>query len=380
MTLLPGDVILTGTPAGVGPMPSATRSRSTIEGIGTLTNTGGRRRWPVLDAVTSDARPSASGSAPRPTGTPHVGLARTALFNWAFARHTGGTFVFRIEDTDAARDSEESYDQLARRAALAGPRLGRGPRGRRPARALPAVASGSDIYPTSPRELLRRPATPTSRYSHATRRSRPADRARRARPQAGLRRPLTATSPTSRRPRSGPRAASRCCGSGCPTRTSPSTDLVRGEITLPGRERARTSCSSGPTAHPLYTLVNPVDDALMGITHVLRGEDLLSSTPRQIALYEALDRRSASRTATPAVRAPAATSWARATRSCPSATRESNLLAATASAASCPRACSTTWPCWAGRSPTDRDIFSIGGDGRGVRHRARSTPTRPAST
>src|SRR3954447_3092116 len=46
---------------------------------------------------------------PSPTGTPHVGLARTALFNWAYARHTGGTFVFRIEDTDAARDSEESY-------------------------------------------------------------------------------------------------------------------------------------------------------------------------------------------------------------------------------------------------------------------------------
>ncbi|WP_420113618.1 glutamate--tRNA ligase family protein, partial [Pseudactinotalea sp.] len=49
---------------------------------------------------------------PSPTGTPHVGLIRTALFNWAYARHTGGTFVFRIEDTDAARDSEESYLQL----------------------------------------------------------------------------------------------------------------------------------------------------------------------------------------------------------------------------------------------------------------------------
>src|SRR5215203_7406602 len=49
---------------------------------------------------------------PSPTGTPHVGLIRTALFNWAYARHTGGTFVFRIEDTDAARDSQESYLQL----------------------------------------------------------------------------------------------------------------------------------------------------------------------------------------------------------------------------------------------------------------------------
>src|SRR5688572_5939774 len=63
--------------------------------------------------------PAPAGSAPvrvrfcpSPTGTPHVGMARTALFNWAFARHHGGTFVFRLEDTDAARDSTESADQL----------------------------------------------------------------------------------------------------------------------------------------------------------------------------------------------------------------------------------------------------------------------------
>ena len=49
---------------------------------------------------------------PSPTGNPHVGMVRTALFNWAYARHTGGTFVFRIEDTDSARDTEESYQQL----------------------------------------------------------------------------------------------------------------------------------------------------------------------------------------------------------------------------------------------------------------------------
>ena len=49
---------------------------------------------------------------PSPTGNPHVGMARTALFNWAFARHHGGTFVFRIEDTDAERDSEDSYLML----------------------------------------------------------------------------------------------------------------------------------------------------------------------------------------------------------------------------------------------------------------------------
>src|SRR6201746_2852686 len=49
---------------------------------------------------------------PSPTGTPHVGLIRTALFNWAYARHNGGKLIFRIEDTDAARDSEESFLQM----------------------------------------------------------------------------------------------------------------------------------------------------------------------------------------------------------------------------------------------------------------------------
>ena len=56
-----------------------------------------------------NAKPVRVRFCPSPTGIPHVGLVRTALFNWAYARHTGGTFVFRIEDTDAQRDSAESY-------------------------------------------------------------------------------------------------------------------------------------------------------------------------------------------------------------------------------------------------------------------------------
>jgi glutamyl-tRNA synthetase len=65
------------------------------------------------------------------------------------------------------------------------------------------------------------------------------------------------------------------------------TDLVRGEITFPAGSFPDFVVVR-PNGEPLYTLVNPVDDALMGITHVLRGEDLLSSTPRQIALYNAM--------------------------------------------------------------------------------------------
>ena len=60
----------------------------------------------------SPTRPVRVRFCPSPTGTPHVGLIRTALFNWAHARHSGGAFVFRIEDTDASRDSVESYEAL----------------------------------------------------------------------------------------------------------------------------------------------------------------------------------------------------------------------------------------------------------------------------
>ena len=85
---------------------------------------------------------------PSPTGNPHVGMARTALFNWAYARHTGGTFVFRIEDTDSARDSEESYERAAR-ARCAG-WVWTGTRGRRSAARTRRTGSrsGSTSTPT----------------------------------------------------------------------------------------------------------------------------------------------------------------------------------------------------------------------------------------
>ena len=73
-----------------------------------------------------------------------------------------------------------------------------------------------------------------------------------------------------------------------PDRDISFTDLVRGEITFPAGSVPDFVLVRGDGT-PLYPLANPVDDALMGITHVLRGEDLLPSTPRQIALYEALD-------------------------------------------------------------------------------------------
>ena len=64
------------------------------------------------EAAAAATGPVRARFCPSPTGTPHVGLIRTALYNWAFARHHEGTLVFRIEDTDASRDSQESYEAL----------------------------------------------------------------------------------------------------------------------------------------------------------------------------------------------------------------------------------------------------------------------------
>ena len=118
-----------------------------------------------------------------------------------------------------------------------------------------------------------------------------------------------------------------------------------------------TSRSCRANGDPLYTLVNPVDDALMEITHVLRGEDLLSSTPRQIALYDALAeigvgdgaRRSS---------ATCPTSWARATRSCPSATPR-RTCSATATHGFLPEGLLNYLALLGWAIAADRDVFTL---------------------
>lgn len=220
---------------------------------------------------------------PSPTGTPHVGMVRTALYNWAYARHTGGKLVFRIEDTDAKRDSEESYHQLLDAMRWLGidwdegEEVG-GPDG--PYR----QSQRADIYQDVIAKLKDAGHIYES-YSTAeeiTQRHREAGRD----PQLGYDgadRDLTEEQ----------KAAYRAEGREpvwrlrMPDEDITFEDMVRGEITF----RAGSTPDFvvvRANGKPLYTLVNPVDDALMRITHVLRGEDLLSSTPRQIALYRAL--------------------------------------------------------------------------------------------
>ncbi|MGP4045260.1 glutamate--tRNA ligase [Streptomyces sp. 2A115] len=221
---------------------------------------------------------------PSPTGNPHVGLVRTALFNWAFARHNEGTLVFRIEDTDAARDSEESYDQLLDAMRWLGFDWDEGPEIGGP-HAPYRQSQRMDIYQDVARKLLDAGHAYYCYCSTAELDAR-RDAARAAGKPSGYDghcRVLTdeqiATYKTEDRE---PIVRFRM-----PDEAITFTDLVRGELTFTPENVPDFGIVRANGA-PLYTLVNPVDDALMEITHVLRGEDLLSSTPRQIALYKAL--------------------------------------------------------------------------------------------
>lgn len=220
---------------------------------------------------------------PSPTGTPHVGMVRTALFNWAYARHTGGTFIFRIEDTDAARDSEESYGQILDSLRWLGLDWDEG-----------IDAGGEhgpyrqsergDIYRDIAARLLEAGYLYES-YSNAEEID--------ARNEAAGRPKQLGYDNYDRNLTDEQKAAFRAEGREpalrfrVPEIDLGFDDLVRGEINFPAGSTIDYVVVR-PNGAPLYTLTNPVDDALMGVTHVLRGEDLLSSTPRQIAMHRAL--------------------------------------------------------------------------------------------
>jgi glutamyl-tRNA synthetase len=220
--------------------------------------------------------------APSPTGSPHVGLARTALYNWAFARKHGGTFVFRIEDTDKERNTQESYDSLIDLMQWLGLEWDEGvvvggPYG--PYR----QSERTDIY-TDVLAKLRESSYTYDCFCTTEE----VDQRRKASGSKvmgydGFCRDLSAEQ----------RAAFEAEGRTpvvrfrMPDGEITFDDLVRGEITFQ-TEHVPDFALARANGDPLYTLTAPVDDATMAITHVLRGEDLLSSTPRQIALFEGL--------------------------------------------------------------------------------------------
>jgi len=220
--------------------------------------------------------------APSPTGDLHVGNVRSALYNWAFARHNGGVFVLRIEDTDAARSTEESSRGVVEQMSWLGLDWDEGPEVGGPY--APYVQTGRlELY----RDVVARLREAGYAYdSYSTDDEVKARRAARGDKTQGYDnydRELTDAQVSAFRAE----GRTPVVRFRMPDEPIVFEDMVRGEVrfepgNVPDYVLARADGS------PLYPLTNPVDDAVMGITHVLRGEDLLPSTPRQIPLHAAL--------------------------------------------------------------------------------------------
>ena len=222
--------------------------------------------------------------APSPTGDLHVGNIRTALFDWAFARHTGGTFLFRIEDTDRSRVTDEyiaaAIDTLKWLGLNwdEGPEVG-GPHG-------PYLQSQRlDIYAEWADRFIKQGdayhcyCTPEELE---TRREEQKESGQ-APGYDGKCRSISAAD-LARYTAEGREPVIRMR---MPEGSTTFHDVIRGECTfdhnfVPDFVLVRADGS------PLYTLAVAVDDVLMEVTHILRGEDLLSSTPRQIRVYQAM--------------------------------------------------------------------------------------------
>jgi nondiscriminating glutamyl-tRNA synthetase len=223
--------------------------------------------------------------APSPTGNLHVGNARTALFNWLLARGQGGTLVLRIEDTDAERSTRESEAAIVRDLRWLGldwdegPDLD-GPHG--PYRQSERL----HLYQSFATELLN---ADKAYYCFCSTAQLEADR------QEAVATGRPAHYAGTCRRLSKEQAAARIAAGEHPAirfrvphdRDVVFTDAVRGEV------RFQTEVIGDPVivradGNPAYNYAVVVDDALMEVTHVIRGEDHISNTPRQLLLYEAL--------------------------------------------------------------------------------------------
>ncbi len=221
---------------------------------------------------------------PSPTGNLHVGNVRSALFNYAFARHYGGTLVLRIEDTDLARSTEESYHNVLDSLHWLGITWDEGPDVGGPY-APYRQSERSDIY----RDVIDRLVADGVAYPcYCTREEQEARQQARGGDVVGYDGHCRTLTPD-RIAAYEAEGRTHVLRIRMPEGEIAFDDLVRGHVTFDTRYVPDYAIVRS-NGEPLYTLVNPVDDAMMGITHVLRGEDLLSSTPRQVVLYEALAR------------------------------------------------------------------------------------------
>jgi glutamyl-tRNA synthetase len=222
--------------------------------------------------------------APSPTGNLHIGTARTAVFNWLFARHEGGQFILRIEDTDEERSRPEFTENILTGLKWLGMTWDEGPF---------YQSQRLDLYREAIQKLLdqglayRAYDTPEELEA-----MREAQKAKGQAPRYDNRhRDLTDEQ----------RAAFEAEGRTAvirfkidDDRTITWNDMVRGPVTwkasdLGGDMVVARASSGGQIGQPLYNLAVVVDDIDMKITHVIRGEDHIANTAKQILLYEALD-------------------------------------------------------------------------------------------
>ena len=222
--------------------------------------------------------------APSPTGDLHVGNIRTALFDWAYARHTGGTFLFRIEDTDTTRVTDEYIQAAIDTLKWLGLNWDEGPEvGGDNGPYLQSQRLG--IYAEWAQKFLdQKDAYHCYCSADELEAVREAQRAANVAPgYNGHCRDLTADQIAAYKAEGRlPVVRMRMPDGG-----TTFNDLIRGDVSFDHKFVPDFVLVRGDGS-PLYTLAVAVDDVMMKVTHVLRGEDLLSSTPRQIRVYQAM--------------------------------------------------------------------------------------------
>jgi len=225
--------------------------------------------------------------APSPTGHLHIGGARTAIYNWAFARHNGGSFVLRIDDTDAERSTDENTQAILRSLRWLGLDWDEGPE----------VGGDFGPYYQTQRTETYGPALERMKaHGHAYPCFCSAETLEAKREQARVKGGFSGYDRTCRS--IDPALAQERIAAGEPHVWRVAvpedrgdiviSDLIRGETVFPGDAMddfilVRTDGSA------TYNFATVVDDWTMGMTHIIRGDDHLSNTPRQVMVYEALE-------------------------------------------------------------------------------------------
>ncbi|HEX8002172.1 MAG TPA: glutamate--tRNA ligase [Mycobacteriales bacterium] len=213
--------------------------------------------------------------APAPSGDLHVGNVRTGLFSWAVARHHGGKFVYRIEDTDASRATDEAFHAAVDVLRWLGLDWDEGPVVGGPA-APYRQSERFEVYAGVVKELQEGGHAYPCWCTPEDVTARKAARGDKTPGYDGFCRSRTA-------PGEGPATMRFRMPEGSTTWD----DLVRGEITIEHKDVPDFTILRS-NGHPLYMLAATVDDVLMGMTHIVRGEDLIAATPRQMAMYAAM--------------------------------------------------------------------------------------------